>query len=45
MGVYIHPTGVLYYSAVHALPQVVSDRPLTAEARVRFQANVCGICI
>jgi hypothetical protein len=43
-GVYIHPKGVLYYSAVRALPQVVSDRRLTAEARVRFQANVCGIC-
>jgi len=37
---YIHPTGVLYYSAVRALPQVVSDWRLTAETRVRFQANV-----
>jgi hypothetical protein len=43
-GVYKHPTGVLYYSAARALPQVVSDRRLTAELLVRFQANVCGIC-
>jgi hypothetical protein len=42
--VYIHPTGVLYYSVVRALPQVVSDRRLTAEAQFRSQANICGIC-
>lgn len=43
-GVYIDPTGVLNNYAVHALPQLVSDRRLTAETWVRFQANVYGIC-
>jgi hypothetical protein len=27
-----------------AMAQVVSRRPLTAEARVRAQVNPCGIC-
>jgi hypothetical protein len=27
-----------------AMAQVVSCRPLTAEARVRAQVNPCGIC-
>jgi hypothetical protein len=26
------------------MPQVVSRRPLTAEARVRARVNLCGIC-
>jgi hypothetical protein len=34
----------LYYYAVRVLPQVVSDRRLTAKARGRFQTNVCWIC-
>lgn len=42
---YTHPTGILYYSPVRVLPQVVSDLRLTAEVRVRFQVKVCGICI
>jgi hypothetical protein len=28
----------------HAMAQVVSRRPLTAEARVRTRVNPCGIC-
>jgi hypothetical protein len=28
----------------HAMAQVVSRRPLTAEARVRARVNPCGIC-
>jgi hypothetical protein len=32
------------YLTVRAMAQVVSRRPLTAEARIRARVNPCGIC-
>jgi hypothetical protein len=34
----------LTFSDSRAMAQVVSRRPLTAEARVRARVNPCGIC-
>jgi hypothetical protein len=36
--------GSIWGSLAHVMFQVVSRRPLTAEARVCARVNTCGIC-